>query len=570
MGLRLLPVLLLALKLSSVFADGQNWWKSAVIYQIYPRSFKDTDGNGIGDLQGIIDSIDYIKDIGVDAVWLSPIYPTADKDFGYDITDMKNVYSILGNMSQFEELVTKLHKIGIKIILDFVPNHTSDQHDWFKRSMKANDKYKDYYVWKDPEPNMQPPNNWVPTISKGSAWKYDKFRKQFYLHQFLTEQPDLNYENPEVLKEILSVLEFWLNKHIDGFRMDAVHAICESQDFGDEQVGEHGERYHEKTWDQPKTLDILAQFRAKLDEFTKIDNVTRIMMVENYNSNPYIIKKYYGTNEVPIAHFPFNFYVIMNITKDSNASDWAHCINEYYTALGKENWPNWVLGNHDQHRVATRFSELHVDLLNIINLVLKGTAVTYFGEEFGMPDSLVRQDQAQDPQGKNLSFSDFMWNSRDFERGPFLWNTNTTAGFSSNLNTWVPVSPSYWRINIAAQNKSERSHLKIYKDMIALRKNLTLMYGDVDAHYLNANVLAIYRYYYDNPTVVAVINLGDIIETVDLTSKRKSLPKQLHFYTASLNINDFKDKNNKLKVYNSTSLTIPPKGAIVLSTLPFK
>ncbi|KAK9504162.1 hypothetical protein O3M35_010554 [Rhynocoris fuscipes] len=570
---RLLTVLLIALKLSSVVGNDLDWWKSAIVYQIYPRSFLDTDGNGVGDLQGIIDGIDYLKSLGIDAVWLSPIYPSPDKDFGYDISDMKGINPLFGNMSTFEDLVKKIHDAGLKIILDFVPNHSSNEHDWFQRSMRGEDKYKDYYVWRagtEVEGEMKPPNNWISGIVSQSAWKYDKFRKMYYLHQFLPEQPDLNYENKEVQREMLNVLEFWLDKDVDGFRMDAVHTICENQDFADEEIGPNGERYHEKTFDQPKTFDMLAMFRKKLDEYTRKNNVTRLMMVENYNKDPTVIRKYYGSKDVPIAHFPFNFYIIQNLTKDSNATDWANCINNYYNVMGEDNWANWVLGNHDNNRVASRYSQEHVDLLNIITMILKGTTVTYFGDEFGMPDSIVRPDQAQDPQGKNLPFDQFIKNSRDFERGPFLWNTSLAAGFSTNLNTWIPVSPSYWKINVKAQNETERSHMKIYREMAMLRKNVTLKYGGVEVDDINGVVLAIYRFYYDNPTVLAVINFADREQTVNLQSRRNSLPKKLYFYTASLNINDFKDKDNKLKVYNSTEITLPPKGAIVLTTLPFK
>ncbi|XP_073971815.1 salivary alpha-glucosidase-like isoform X3 [Rhodnius prolixus] len=568
----LLSILLIALQLTSNIASDLDWWKTAVIYQVYPRSFKDTDGNGIGDLQGILDNVQYIKELGVDAVWLNPIYPTEDVDFGYDITDMKNIYSLLGNMSVFEELVTKLHQEGIKIILDYVPNHTSNKHDWFLKSLKGTDKYRDYYVWRagsidGTTREMNPPNNWVAGITGGSAWTYDNFRKQYYLHQFLTEQADLNYENEDVIEDMIDVLVFWLNKGVDGFRMDAVLALCENQDFADEVIGPHGETNHEKTHDQPKTFEILKKFRAKLDEYSRKDGETRLMIVENYNPDPYLIKKYYGTKEAPIAHFPFNFFLIQNMSVESNAVDWANCINEWYKVMGSENHANWVLGNHDQHRVASRFSKEYVDLLNILILSLKGTAVTYYGEELGMSDSIVRLNQAQDPQGKNVSYSEFLWKSRDPERGPFLWDKNKTAGFSSSLNPWIPVSPCYWQDNVKTQNSSERSHLKIYKEMVSLRKHWTLKYGSIDVVYINENVLAIYRFFEDNPTVVVVINFGDIEEKVNLLEKRKSLPEKLYFHLASLNIH-VNTTDNKPGLYQSSQIILPPKGALVLTTQP--
>uniref|UniRef100_A0A224XH82 alpha-glucosidase n=1 Tax=Panstrongylus lignarius TaxID=156445 RepID=A0A224XH82_9HEMI len=570
----LLSVLLIALQLTSSIAADLDWWKSAVIYQIYPRSFKDTDGNGVGDLQGILENVKYIKDLGVDAVWLTSIYPTNDADFGYDITDMRNVYNTLGNLTVFGDLLKKLHDEGIKLILDFVPNHTSNKHDWFLKSIMNRDKYGKYYVWRagsmseeyDAINKIKPPNNWAAAIGGGDAWTYDNFRKEFYLHQFLEQQPDLNYENEDVIKDMTDVLDFWLHKGVDGFRMAGVFALCENQDFADEVIGPDKKRLHEKTYDQPKNFNVLAKFRAKLDEYTRKDNVTRLMIVESNSSDFNTVKKYYGTKDAPIAHFPFNFFLIKNMNTSSNATDWARTINNWYKDMGEDNHPNWVLGNHDQHRVANRFTSEYVDLLNILILSLKGTVITYYGEELGMPDSIVRMDQAQDPLGKKSSYSDFLWESRDPARGPFLWNGNKTAGFSSSLKSWIPVSPSYWQINAKTQNDSDRSHLKIYKEMISLRKNLTLKSGDIEVIDVNDNVLAVYRYFDDNPSVVVVINFGSKEEKVNLLEKRKSLPESLNFYLASSNINDFKDKDNKPKLYKSSEITLPPKAALVLTT----
>ncbi|KAL1140800.1 hypothetical protein AAG570_000728 [Ranatra chinensis] len=423
--------------------DLLDWWQPAVVYQIYPRSFKDTDDDGMGDLRGIIEKIGYLKHLGVDAVWLSPIYPTADADFGYDIKDYINIDPRFGDMYTFLQLADGLEKAGIKLIMDFVPNHSSNQHPWFVKSKNNHPAFADYYVW---SPSI--PNNWVSLIVSmgtvsgfgGSAWEYDETRKAYYLHQFLKEQPDLNYAHPRLLEDMKDVLKYWTNNGVDGFRMDAVYTIWEDNYDSDEPYtcddhANYGCLNHTYTADREGTYGVLTQFREVLDEVTKQKGThTRIMMTESYSNDRNKILKYYGTKSKPIAHFPFNFDLITRLNKDSTASDWANVINEYLEAINGVGWPNWVLGNHDQRRVANRFGREMGDPLNMLGLVLKGTMVSYQGEELVMENSEVRWDQAQDPQGIRAGLQHFYESSRDPQRGPFIWDDTKNAGTQSKFN----------------------------------------------------------------------------------------------------------------------------------------
>ncbi|KAF7273922.1 hypothetical protein GWI33_013383 [Rhynchophorus ferrugineus] len=460
-----------------------EWWQTAVFYQIYPRSFKDSNNDGDGDLQGIIQKLDHIQDAGIDAIWLSPIYKSPQVDNGYDISDYRDIDEIYGTLDDLKELLKEAHARGIKVILDYVPNHTSDKHAWFQASLNKQEGYEDFYVWKDPvfvDGERQPPNNWLSAF-KGSAWEWSEERQQYYLHQFSIGQPDLNYRNPNVVREMKDVLKYWLDFGIDGFRMDAVPTLFEDEQFRDEplsgkaNVGPEDYEYldHIYTTDLNETIFMIYQFRQVLDEFNanQNDSYSRIMMTEVY-SDIDTTMKYYGTVDGSIrgAHFTFNFWTFITyLIKGVDPFELFQSITLWLENIPRLYTSNWVLGNHDQPRVATRLGPENVDALNMLVAILPGIWVTYNGEEIGQENGEVTCEQGYDPQAiKNCST--FNETSRDFERTPFQWDTTVNAGFNEGAPTWLPVSKKYLETNLENQLPADiNSHYNIYKELIKFR-----------------------------------------------------------------------------------------------------
>ncbi|CAG9762462.1 unnamed protein product [Ceutorhynchus assimilis] len=499
-----------------------GWWKNAIFYQIYPRSFMDSDGDGYGDLQGIISKLDHLKDMGIDAAWLSPIYPSPGVDQGYDISDYRDVDPMFGNLSDLKELIEKAHELGIKIIMDFVPNHTSDKHDWFLQSVAKNDTFADFYIWKDGGTDGVPPNNWI-SIFGDSAWTYSDTRKQFYLHQFASAQPDLNYRNPAVVKAMKEVLIYWLDFGVDGFRMDAVPYLFEDENFPDEPLSgadgmssnQYGYLKHIYTSNLEQTYDMIYQFRAVLDNYNRDKNVTysRIMMTEAYTKTMSQTFAYYGNNTVDGAHFTFNFNLI---TSDSSADNIINAVNKWLSNIPQKYVSNWVLGNHDQHRVASRLGIHNVDALNMLTAFLPGIQVTYMGEEIGMEDGAVTCGQGHDPQAiKNCST--FNETSRDFERTPYQWDSSFNAGFSKNSTTWLPVSEKYKTTNLLDGNSAKiRSHYNVYKSMVQFRQHFKgITHDEVALLKLSDDVMMINRTT-NKGEFVYLFNSGNGIETVNV------------------------------------------------------
>ena len=340
-----------------------EWWQNALIYQIYPRSFQDSDNDGIGDLPGIIQRLPYLKELGVDAVWLSPFFPSPMKDFGYDVADYCGVDPVFGTLDHFDQLLHQAHQLGIRVIIDLVPNHTSDQHPWFVEARSSrNHPRRDWYVWSDPRPDGSPPNNWMAYFG-GPSWTFDQGTGQYYLHQFLPEQPDLNWRNPQVRQAIHEVMRFWLRRGVDGFRVDVIWLLVEDAQLRDEPPNPHWREGDIDRWrhlhiyqeDQPETLEAVIEMRQVLEEFSTPGN-ERMMVGEIYL--PYDrLMPYYGTPERPGCHLPFNFHLIFRGISDWTAGQIRSLIEEYLQSLPPWATPNWVLGNHDQHRLATRLGE---------------------------------------------------------------------------------------------------------------------------------------------------------------------------------------------------------------------
>ncbi|XP_031331455.1 maltase 1-like [Photinus pyralis] len=507
----LLQSLVVLLALGTVAPAELDWWQNAVFYQIYPRSFKDSDNDGTGDLRGVIQKLDHLVETGVTALWLSPIYPSPQVDFGYDISDFTGVDPLFGDMGDFMELTRKAKAKGLRIILDFVPNHSSDQHEWFKKSENSEPGFEDFYVWKDGEPGT-PPNSWT-SYFHGPAWTWSTKRNQWYFHQFASAQPDLNYRNPKVVQEMKKVLTYWLDLGVDGFRVDIITALFEDVNYPNGPLDQYA-----YTSDQPETYDMVYQWRILLDEYQKRNGGdTRVMMTESYADADKLFG-YYGNSTHNGAHFSFNFWFITQLNRDSTAKDIKGVIDKWFRNMPEHYTANWVLGNHDQHRVATRYGPGRVDGLNMIAMLLPGVVVTYNGEEIGMENGEVSWEEGWDPQGCNGNKEDWYKNSRDFERTPYQWDGSANAGFNEGHKTWLPVSEQYKTLNLALQRTSTlKSHYRVYQELVKLRQTETLKLGKLRTIVLQNNVLVIIRELENEPAYVAVVNVGGSFASVDLS-----------------------------------------------------
>jgi alpha-glucosidase len=440
------------------------WWQTGVVYQIYPRSFQDSNGDGIGDLRGIAARLDHLTTLGADAVWISPIFPSPMADFGYDVSDYCGVHPDFGTLADFDALVAAAHARGLKVILDYVPNHTSDRHAWFleSRSSRINPK-RDWYVWRDGKPDGSAPTNWVSEFG-GPAWTFDEATGQFYYHAYLKEQPDLNWRNPEVREAMLDVLRFWFERGVDGFRVDAIHQLFESAELRDNppnpdwRPGMSPARslIRAYTMDQPEVHDAIAAMRRVADEYSG-----RVMIGEAYLPIDRLMA-YYGV-DLTGFHLPFNFHLI--------STPWqpvalAALIDAYEAALPPGGWPNWVLGNHDRSRVATRLGPAQARIAAMLLLTLRGTPTLYQGEEIGMNDVPIPPEKVQDPWEKNVPGLGL---GRDPERTPMQWDAGPNAGFTRG-EPWLPVSSDYTAMNVAAQTADPRSMLSLYRALLRLRR----------------------------------------------------------------------------------------------------
>jgi alpha-glucosidase len=440
------------------------WWQRGVIYQVYPRSFMDANGDGVGDLAGVLSRLDYLDWLGVDALWLSPIYPSPMKDFGYDVADYTGVDPLFGTLEDFDRLVRAAHARNLKVILDFVPNHTSDEHAWFKAARRSRDDPKrDWYLWRDPAPGGGPPNNWLSCFG-GCAWHYDELTGQYYYHAFLPGQPDLNWRNPRVVEAMLGVLRFWLERGVDGFRVDVLWHLVKHADFPDNPVNPAWRAGMDPyqalvplhTTDLPEVHGIVARMRRLLDEYRE-----RVLIGEIYLPVERLVK-YYGA-DLQGAHLPFNFQLVQ---APWDAAHLARLIEEYERALPEGAWPNWVLGNHDQHRIASRVGAAQARVAAMLLLTLRGTPTLYYGDEIGMRDVAIPARLVRDPFERNVPGRGL---GRDPERTPMQWNSHTQAGFTRG-EPWLPVASDYRDMNVAAQRDDAKSMLTLYRRLIALRR----------------------------------------------------------------------------------------------------
>ena len=495
-----------------------RWWQTGTIYQIYPRSFQDGNGDGIGDLAGIRQRLDYLQSLPIDALWLSPIYPSPMHDFGYDIADYTGIHPLFGAMSDFDRLLAETHARGLKLILDLVPNHTSDEHPWFKESRSGREHARrDWYIWADPAADGGPPNNWL-SFFGGPAWTYDAHTGQYYLHQFTARQPELNYRHPGVLPAMLDVMRFWLAKGVDGFRIDVIALLMKDAQWRDEPddptwdgMLPHGRLQHVHTQNVPGIHPIVRAMRAVLDEFDE-----RVMIGEIYAPND-VLAAYYGrlgpSGGRDECHLPFNFQLI---STPWTALDVRRAVDRYEAALPALAWPNWVLGNHDQARIATRVGPGQARVAAMLLLTLRGTPTLYYGDEIGMRNVPIPPAMRHDPPAlQQPELADAI--GRDPVRTPMQWNASGNAGFAdAGVPTWLPVADDFATCNVERQDNDPGSMLSLVRALLQCRRREgALQYGDYAAVEAGVDDVFAYRRTAEREILV-VLNFSDAPRAIDL------------------------------------------------------
>lgn len=484
------------------------WWQEGVVYQVYPRSFQDANGDGIGDLPGITRRLPYLIELGVDAVWISPIFRSPMRDFGYDVSDYCDISPLFGSLADFDLLLQTAHAAGIKIILDFVPNHTSDQHPWFleSRSSRSSPK-RDWYLWRDPKPDGSVPNNWDSEFG-GPAWTWDEVTGQYYYHAYLKQQPDLNWRNPEVQRAMCEVLRFWFDRGVDGFRVDAIHHLLEDEAGRDNPPDPNWregmpptERWLQvRTIDQPEVHGYIKMMRQVSDAYPD-----RVMIGEAYLPIDRLMA-YYGA-DLTGFHLPFNFHLISTAWQPEPI---AALIQTYEAALPRSGWPNWVLGNHDRSRVASRVGAAQARVAAMLLLTLRGTPTIYQGEEIGMMDVSIPPEQVQDPFELNVPGFGF---GRDPVRTPMPWTSEAGGGFTSG-RPWLPLNHDVQGLNVESQASDPRSMLSLYRSLLKLRRaHRAISVGSFRLVHAEGGVLAYARQFERSEFLIA-LNMTDRTQPV--------------------------------------------------------
>lgn len=481
------------------------WWESGVIYQVYPRSFQDSDGDGIGDLAGVLARLDYIAALGVDAIWLSPVFPSPMADFGYDVADYCGIDPMFGDLAAFDSLLAAIHARGLKLILDFVPNHSSDQHPWFLASRSSRDDPKrDWYIWRDPAPGGGPPNNWISDFG-GSAWEWDTQTGQYYLHAFLQEQPDLNWRNPALRAAMMDVLRFWMDRGVDGFRIDVLWHIVKAEGQPDNPQNPHwtpaqterDKLIQRHSTDQPEAHAIAADMRALADSYGERVLIGEIFLPNDRHA------RWYGAPDRPQVHLPFNFQLIEN---DWNAATLARIIADYEASLPPFGWPNWVIGSHDAPRIAARIGEAQARVAAMLLLTLRGTPTLYQGDEIGIGPVHIPPDRIRDPQHWRQPMLDI---GRDRSRTPMPWNASANAGFTTG-KPWLPLNADWPVRNVDAQLADSDSMLALYRALTALRRvTRALAIGGFAMAVGDSDVLAYERWHDDDRLLIALNFCGE-------------------------------------------------------------
>ncbi len=510
----------------------KKWWKEAVIYQIYPRSFMDSNGDGIGDLKGITSRLDYLKKLGVDVIWLSPVYQSPNDDNGYDISDYKAIMDEFGTMDDFDELLVEAHKRGIKIVMDLVVNHTSDEHKWFVESRKSTDNpYRDYYIWREGKDSQTPPNNWGSCFS-GSAWQYDETTSMYYLHLFSKKQPDLNWDNPKVRQEVFDMMTWWCDKGIDGFRMDVISMISKVPELPDGEIkGLYGD-YAPYAVNGPNVHRYLQEMNEKV--LSKYDLMT---VGETPEVTTELAKQYAGedTHELNMV---FQFEHVDSKGKYAKWTDekmplttLKNILSRWQTELYGKAWNSLFLDNHDQPRAVSRFGddrpeyrEASAKMLATCLHMMQGSPYVYQGEELGMTNYPFQSpEDFRDIESINaykewcesgiVSHEEFwpclLWLSRDNARTPMQWDDSEQAGFTTGT-PWIAVNPNYKEINAKAETADPNSVFHYYKKLIALRKQTPIMvYGKYEPLFEESEDWFVYTRTLENEKLLVVCSFTD-------------------------------------------------------------
>ncbi len=527
---------------SSTQTSEQNWWKNAVFYEIYPRSFQDSNGDGIGDLNGITSRLDYLKSLGVDAIWLTPIYPSPQVDFGYDISDYEAIDPQYGTMADFDHLIAEANKRHIRVLMDMVMNHTSDQHKWFIESRSSrNNPYRDWYMWHDGKGETatskgEPPNNWQ-SVFGHSAWQWDPKTRQYYYHRFYIQQPDLNWNNPKVHQAFKDILAFWLKRGVGGFRFDAITALFEDPNLKDDGVlkDKNGKpiinafgdpQLDSKNTDNlPRVHDVMAEMRAYADTFdsSKFPGA-RVLIGETYLPNIAELEKQYGLPGKPEFQLPMDTQI--GFINKLDVATFRTRIEDAETKLNGHT-PLLVFDNHDNPRMDARYGDgIHNKAIErVIATILfasRGASLFYYGDEIGMKTTPpTRKEDVKDPVGITGWPKD---KGRDGERTPMQWNDASDAGFSTpGTKTWLPIPPTYTKVNVAAEEHEPNSLLDWYKTLIRLKKTVPSLATGQQTMLARSSdtVLSWERKAPGEPVVVVAVNFTASPQSVDLSAAGK-------------------------------------------------
>lgn len=504
-------------------ARDPDWWRGAVIYQIYPRSFQDSNSDGIGDLAGIIHRLPYVASLGVDAIWISPFFTSPMLDFGYDVSDYRDVDPMFGTLADFDVLIERAHDLGIRVMIDLVLSHTSDQHTWFKESRTSRENAKaDWFVWANPKADGSPPNNWM-SIFGGSAWQWDGERRQYYMHNFLKEQPDLNLHSEEVQQELLDVARFWLERGVDGFRLDTINFYFHDPLLRDNPALAEAERnnsiapdvnpynFQDHLYDknQPENLAFLERFRAVMEEYPDIAAVGE---VGDAQYGLQIMGDYTKGDKRMHMCYSFDFLGPSQLTGNLTAD-----VLQKTNDAAPDGWPCWAFSNHDVERHASRWemSEASIRLHLSLILSFRGSICLYQGEELGLTEAYVSFEELQDPYGKQF------WpkfKGRDGCRTPMPWTSDAPSGGFSDGKTWLPVAMEHLPRAVAAQVLDQNSTVSFYSAMIAFRKqHPTLIKGDLKMIEHNDNAISFVRTH-EGAAMFCAFNLSDQAQVLTLPS----------------------------------------------------
>jgi alpha-glucosidase len=495
------------------------WWQRGALYEIYTRSFGDADGDGVGDLAGIRKRLDYLQWLGIAGIWLTPFYRSPMADFGYDVEDHTDVDPRFGTLADFDALIEEAHRRDIRVVIDYVPNHTSDRHPWFEASRSSRDDPKRaWYFWRDPRPDGGPPNNWL-SLFGGPAWEWDPATGQYYLHTFLREQPDLDWRNPEVEAAMFGVARFWLDRGVDGFRIDVAGAVMKDPELRDNPINENPTNFnlgpewarqlHIHDFEHPDVYDVWRRFRRVVDEYDRRDGRERVIVAEVAAHDLDRWAGYYGP-ELDGVHLPFGFHLIRH-DWDRNAV--RPIVDAVEAAVPPGAWPNWVLGNHDQHRVATIAGPDRARVAMMLLLTLRGAPTLYYGDELGMTDVEIPEERIADPFGQNVPGQ-----GRDMARTPMPWTSEPNGGFTRpEVEPWLPLGPREHGIDVESQRADPRSILNLTRELLHLRHAVpALSAGSYEPLDGTPEGVFAYRRRTDHDALVVALNPTAVAVRVDM------------------------------------------------------